>query len=52
MKVPVARKLERMALEIIENNIEEEELILIGIRENGSIIAKDHTGSSREVVCS
>jgi len=36
----IARKLERMALEIIENNIEEDELILIGIRENGSIIAK------------
>lgn len=36
----VAKKLERMALEIIENNLEEQELILIGIRENGSVIAK------------
>jgi pyrimidine operon attenuation protein/uracil phosphoribosyltransferase len=36
----VAKKLERMALEIIENNLEEQELILIGIREHGSVIAK------------
>ncbi|HSB94724.1 MAG TPA: phosphoribosyltransferase family protein [Flavitalea sp.] len=36
----VAKKLERMALEIIENNLEEQELILIGIRDHGSVIAK------------
>ena len=36
----VAKKLERMALEIIENNLEEPELILIGIRDHGSVIAK------------
>jgi len=36
----VAKKLERMALEIIENNLEEQELILVGIRDNGSVIAR------------
>ena len=35
----VSRKLHRMALEIIENNIEEQELILVGIRDHGSVIA-------------
>jgi pyrimidine operon attenuation protein/uracil phosphoribosyltransferase len=39
-EVSVAKKLERMALEIIENNLEEQELILIGIKDNGSVIAK------------
>lgn len=34
-------KLERMALEIIENNIEEENVILVGIEENGSVIARN-----------
>lgn len=34
------RKLRRMALEIIENNLDEKELILAGIRENGSVVAK------------
>ena len=34
-----ARKLERMAYEIVENNLDEEQLLLVGIRENGSIIA-------------
>jgi pyrimidine operon attenuation protein/uracil phosphoribosyltransferase len=34
-----ARKLERMAYEIVENNLDEEWLLLVGIRENGSIIA-------------
>jgi len=33
------RKLQRMAYEIVENNLDEQELLLVGIRENGSIIA-------------
>lgn len=39
-EITVAKKLERMALEIIENNLEEKELILIGIRDNGSVMAR------------
>ncbi len=35
------RKLLRMAYEIIENNFGEEELILAGIRESGSVIARN-----------
>ena len=34
------RKLQRMAYEIAEQNINEEQIILAGIKENGSIIAK------------
>ena len=34
------RKLQRMAYEIAERNIDEPQIILAGIRENGSIIAK------------
>lgn len=34
------RKLRRMALEIAERNIEVKELILVGIKENGSFIAR------------
>lgn len=35
------QKLRRMALEIIENNHDEKELILAGIRENGLIVARN-----------
>jgi pyrimidine operon attenuation protein / uracil phosphoribosyltransferase len=35
-----ARKLHRMALEIVENNLEEDAIILAGIRESGSVIAR------------
>jgi len=35
------KKLRRMALEIIENNLDEEELILAGIAESGSVVAKN-----------
>ncbi len=35
-----SRKLERMAYEIVENNIDEKELILAGIRESGSVVAR------------
>ncbi len=34
------RKLQRMAYEIVERNINEDQIILAGIKENGSIIAK------------
>ena len=37
----IKMKLERMALEIIENNIEESLIILVGIEENGSVIARN-----------
>ena len=33
------KKLQRMAYEILENNLNEKQIILIGIRENGSVIA-------------
>ncbi|MBL7696650.1 MAG: phosphoribosyltransferase [Chitinophagaceae bacterium] len=36
----IKMKLERMALEIIENNLDEESIILVGIEENGSVIAR------------
>ena len=34
------KKLRRMALEILENNADEQSIILAGIRDNGSVIAK------------
>jgi pyrimidine operon attenuation protein/uracil phosphoribosyltransferase len=34
-------KLERMAFEILENNVDESELLIIGVRENGSVIARN-----------
>ncbi len=34
------RKLQRMAYEITERNIDEKQIILAGIKENGSIISK------------
>ena len=40
-KEAVARKLQRMAYEIVENNLDEKEIILAGIRENGSVIARN-----------
>lgn len=35
------KKLRRMALEIIENNSDESEIILAGIRESGTVVAKN-----------
>ena len=35
------KKLRRMAYEILENNSEERQLILAGIRESGSVIARN-----------
>lgn len=38
---PVAeKKLRRIALEIVENNLDEKGIILAGIRESGSVVAK------------
>ena len=34
------KKMRRMALEIIENNPDEQEIILAGIKENGTVVAK------------
>ncbi len=39
-KESVARKLQRIAYEIVENNIDEKQIILAGIRENGSVMAR------------
>lgn len=34
------KKMQRMAYEILENNIDEDKIVLAGIKENGSIVAK------------
>ena len=39
-KQVAAKKLHRMAYEILENNIDEERIVLAGIPENGVVIAK------------
>ena len=39
-QVVAEKKLRRMAFEIIENNPDENEIILAGIRESGSVVAK------------
>ena len=39
-KEVAVKKLRRMAFEILENNIDEKELILAGIRESGSVVAR------------
>jgi pyrimidine operon attenuation protein/uracil phosphoribosyltransferase len=35
------KKMRRMAFEILENNIDEKEIILAGIRESGSVLARE-----------
>src|SRR6188474_396316 len=45
----VEKKLQRMAYEILENNIDEKEIILAGIRESGSIVAKVVQGMLGEI---
>lgn len=37
----IEKKLERLALEVIENNIDEEELILVGIEAKGIVVARN-----------
>lgn len=39
-QIVAEKKMRRMALEIIENNADEKELILAGIRGSGSVVAK------------
>lgn len=39
-KEVAAKKMQRMAYEILENNIDESKIILAGIRENGCVVAK------------
>ena len=39
-KEVIEKKLRRMAYEILENNIDEKEIILAGIRESGSVVAR------------
>jgi len=39
-KEVTAKKLQRMAYEVMENNMEEDAIILAGIRDNGLVIAK------------
>ena len=52
-----AKKLQRIAYEILENNIDEQQIVLAGIRESGSVIArniqrllKDISGISTELI--
>ncbi len=40
-KAVAAKKLKRMAYEILENNINEEYIVLAGIRESGSVVARN-----------
>jgi len=40
-KQVIDKKLRRMALEIIEKNPDEKEIILAGIRESGTVMAKN-----------
>jgi pyrimidine operon attenuation protein/uracil phosphoribosyltransferase len=40
-KLAVEKKLRRMALEIVENNADEKQLILAGIKDSGTIVAKN-----------
>lgn len=39
-KTVAERKLRRMALEILENNADEHQLVLAGVRESGSVVAR------------
>jgi pyrimidine operon attenuation protein/uracil phosphoribosyltransferase len=48
-KEVVEKKLRRMAFEILENNIDEKEIILAGIRESGSVVAKVIQGMLTEI---
>jgi len=48
-KEVVEKKLQRMAYEILENNIDEKEIILAGIRESGSVVAKVIQGMLAEI---
>ncbi len=43
------QKMRRMALEIVENNYDEKELVLAGIRDNGTIVARTIQKMIREL---
>jgi pyrimidine operon attenuation protein/uracil phosphoribosyltransferase len=45
----VIMKLQRMAFEIIENNLDEDSVILVGIKDNGSVIARNMQRILKEV---
>ena len=40
-KLAAEKKLRRMALEIVENNADEKQIILAGIKESGTVVAKN-----------
>jgi pyrimidine operon attenuation protein/uracil phosphoribosyltransferase len=40
-QITAEKKMRRMALEILEDNFEEKELVLAGIRNSGSVVAKN-----------
>lgn len=44
-----SNKLRRMAYEIVENNFEESQLVLAGIRESGSVIARNIQNLLKEI---
>jgi pyrimidine operon attenuation protein / uracil phosphoribosyltransferase len=48
-KATADRKIRRMALEVAEGNYNEQELVLIGIKENGSVIAQKMAGHLADV---
>ena len=50
---PVAeKKMRRMAYQIIENNADENFLILAGIRESGSVVARYSKDAGGNITCS
>ena len=48
-KEVAAKKLRRLALEVVENNYDEPQLILVGIRENGMVIANEISEYLKEI---
>ena len=48
-KEVAAKKLRRLALEVVENNYDETQLVLIGIRDNGIVIANEIAGYLKEI---
>jgi pyrimidine operon attenuation protein/uracil phosphoribosyltransferase len=45
----VQKKMRRMAYEILENNIDEKEIILVGIKESGTVVAKNVQRMLKEI---
>ncbi|MEO6721511.1 MAG: phosphoribosyltransferase family protein [Ferruginibacter sp.] len=48
-KEVAAKKLRRLALEVVENNYDEPQLVLIGIRDNGIVIANTISEHLKEI---